>query len=355
MATGIFFPDEFIPVMQAELYREPGVETVLDQFVMEINDLQMKPGDTKRVLGPQWLAKPANPLTDRKLASIQDKVSDNAAQNPTIVKQEISIDEYLLPDALIVQEFEAAHSFHDLAQMNGVVLARDYFVWRDEMIKKRMLDSTFVRRAGGKADDASMTLSDRVSLDELVYTATDLKNRNIPTYSDGRYICVVGPNTEATLMTEQKFLDASTEALREEAPLFRGSLGTVAGIRFIRSNNIDTKTVGTNPNDYEAEQVIMFGTSNFGMHPLGSAEGIISQKRMSFLSGQGAGPIVGLRGMPVEVRLREVTDYGRFQEMIWIEHSGYSVLDPHVASYAGKTVGTDSSYIQILVGASALS
>jgi hypothetical protein len=68
----VFFSDEFIPVLEQELFREPGEDTVFDQFVMELDSFTSKPGDTVRVNGPTFLAKVSNPYTDRKLSDISD-------------------------------------------------------------------------------------------------------------------------------------------------------------------------------------------------------------------------------------------------------------------------------------------
>lgn len=352
-ATGLFFTDEFVPVMEEKLFMEPVDEFIFHQFTMELEDFTKKPGEVKRVTGPTFLAKVSNPDTDRMLADIGDKVSDNAPQHPDLNKQEVSINEFLLKNALIVQEYEAARSFHDLAAINGTVLAYDYHQWRDEIIKKRFTSSTYVRYASGAANAAALTTSNKISIDELVITAATLSNRNIPRYPDGTYVAIIDDSTLATLYTEQKFLDASTRALASQAPLFRGEMTTVAGIKFVKSTNLDTVVGDSDGTPFDASQVLMFGTSNFGMFPLGTADGLVKQERLDWLKGMGAGPVVTVRGMPVEVRLREVTDYGRFQEMIWIEHTGYSILDPNPGS--GKTTGVDSRFVQKLVGATVLS
>lgn len=355
MATGIFFSDEFVPVIEEKLFREPGPDTVFDQFVMELDDFSMKPGDTKRVNGPTFLSEVSNPYTDRMLTSISDRVSDNAPQHPDMNKQEIALAEHLLPSALQVQEYEAAHSMHDLAEMNGVDLARDYHLWRDAYIRNRMLDSTFVRYVSGAANEAALTTSNKISTDELMISATLLSQRYIPRYPDGNYIAVVDDATVTQLFTEQKFLDATTRGVGAAAPVFRGELMVYGGIRFVKTNHMPTTTCDSDGTPFQGSQVLLFGTSTFGMMPLGTADGLISQDKIDFFRGMGAGPVVALRGMPVGVRFNEVTDYNRFQEMIWIEHSMYKVLDPGVTVYSGsKTVGTDTRFVQKLVGATVL-
>jgi N4-gp56 family major capsid protein len=356
MATGIFFSDEFIPVLEQELFREPGEDTVFDQFVVELDSFTSKPGDTVRVNGPTFLTKLTDPYNDRMLASISDKVSDNAAQHPDMNKQEIQIQEHLLPNALIVQEFEAAHTVHDLAQINGAVLARDYHLWRDEYIKARMLDSGFLTYVNDRANEAALVeATDLISMTELVKMQARLANRYIPRFSDGNYIAIVDDATIATLMVETKFLEACTRALGAGTPLFRGELVNFAGVRFIRTNNMDTTTGDSDGTPFVASQVLMFGAGTYGMWPSGTADGLVNQARMEFFRGNG-GPVVEVRGMPVEVRLREVNDYGRFQEMIWITHNMWKVLDPGVTVYDGtKTVGTDTRFIQKLVGSTILS
>lgn len=357
MPNDVLFTDEFIPVMEMPLHAEPTPQYIFDQFTMEDNTLNSNPGDTVRIMGPTFQTPVSNPRTDRKLSSLSDRVSDNSTRTIDENKQEMTIQEFLTPNAIALREFDEKRSIHDLAGMVGANLAEDYFNWRDQIIRDCFYDSSFSRNVGNKQTYA-LTTSDKISFDELNINGAILKNRFIPTYSDGKYICIIDPSTEATLFNEQKVLDATARALGAQAFVFRGEIGPIGHLRFVVSNHVETVTVGQSGTPFTASQAVIFGTGLFGQFPLGTEDELISSDRTKWLGGNGAGPVVKVNAMPVQPRRHEVTDYDRFREVIWIEYSEYRVLDPNPTNAtggAGKVVGTDSRFIQKMVGATALS
>lgn len=356
MATGITYSDELIPLMEQRLHAEPAPSYIFHQFVMENFDFTKRPGDTMRIEGPTYLATPTNPDTARKLASISSLVANQSTQQFSLNKQEVTLDEWIGPgDAtqvkpLVLQEYDVKHSIHDIAAINGAVLAEDYHRWRDAIIRKRFTDNTYRTYVNGRDAASTLQTGDYLSTDEFIKVGAQLANRFIPRFPDGNYIAIIDESTQATLYQEQKFLDATTRGGRpaNEAPVFTGDLGAYGTIRYIRSNNIPVVAAGSSGTPFNASQAFVFGTSLFNMLPMGTEEGLIAQDRIDFLRGFGAGPVVMANGMPVEVRFREVTDYGRFSTVIWIEHSIYRILDPNPG--AGKTTGVDSRFLQLLVG-----
>lgn len=355
MATGISYPDELIPLMEQRLHAEPAPAYIFSQFVMEKLDFNTRPGETARIEGPAYLTTPTNPDTARKVASLSTRVDAQSTQQFSLNKQEITMDEYIGPgDAtqvkpLLLQEYDVRHSIHDLAAINGAVLAEDYHRWRDSIIRKRFTDNTFRNLVNNRPQLTNLLTTDLMSTDAFIATGAILANRQIPRFPDDNYLAIIDESTQATLYSEQKFLDATTRGLASSAPVFRGEIGVYGGIRYVRTNNIPVVAAGGSGTAHNASQAFVFGTSLFGMMALGSAEGLISASRAEFLRGQGAGPVVMLNGMPVEVRFREVTDFGRFSTVIWIEHSKYSVVDPNPGG--SKTVGIDTRFLQTMYGA----
>jgi len=356
MPNGIIFPDAFVPVLSGELHREPTEDHNLYQFVMELINFGRQPGEKVRVNGPLFLDEVADPDTDRMVSDLGVKVSSNASQTLDMNKQEITLRENLLPNALQVRQYEAAHSFIEVAQLNGAALAVDYFRWRDKYIRTRLLASTYKSYAGDATGTSDMDANDKYAIATFVRAAAVLSKRYIPRFPNGRYICVIDPAIEATMYENQQFLDATTRAMAAQAPLFKGQIGPFAGIEFIRNNNIPTKTAGASSN-LQASQAIMFGSGTYGLFPMGTADGLLSKEKIAFYGGEASpvanGPIVCVAGMPAEARINDNTDYGRLNEMIWTSHEEFSVLDPNPGS--GKVVGRDSRFIQNIVGCTVLS
>jgi N4-gp56 family major capsid protein len=349
---GITLPYEFTAVVEAELFGEPAPNCVYHQFAMSHDDFTREPGETIRVNCPEFLTPSASPYTDRMLSSISARVSENAVQSITEERQEITLAEHLLPTPIRIQEYEAAHTIHDLASMNGSRLAEDYHRWRDAYLRDKMQGSTYQQLVGNNSL-ATLDLTDLLSLDEFVKASATLHTRHIPTFPDGKFICVIDPATEATLLVETKFLEATTRALASDADLFKGHIGTFANIRFVlSSNSVSVETTGATP--YYVSKASMFGAAMFGYKPMGSVDVVPGvESREAWLRGYSAGPLIEVRGMPVQARINADDDFGRFSDMIWIEHSMYTALDPNPG--VGKTVGTDSRFIQNIVGASILS
>jgi hypothetical protein len=354
-SSGLRFTDDYVTVIEAPLFFEPMKKLVYWQFAMELDDLSKKSGETVRVIGPQLLARPTDPRTSRRIAAVSSRLIDNPVQELSNVYQEVTIDEWALLEPLIVREYNNARTMHDQAHWNGVALARDFHETRDELIQEAMLGSGFVRYVSGVAAETDMTTSLKFSTDEFVANAAILSLRDIPTFADGKYISLIDAAIEATLMVEEKY-QAAARAMGDRAPLFTGHVADFGNIHFVLAPTTPTVEVNSDGTPFDASQALMFGTSTYDMFPVGTADGLIKQDRLDWLGGMGAGPVVVVRAQPVEVRLGDETDYGRQQTMTWLEHGQYSVLDPGVNAYDGtKTVGTDTRYIQKVIGATVLS
>lgn len=357
MATGKHFDDEYIEKMEQALFAQPIPKYIFWQFAQERRDFTKGPGETIRIMAPRFLAAEADPFADAKLASLASKVADQATELWTMGKQEITIDEYLKKKPLALQDYDIRHSEHNLWDINITTLSEHFHRNSDDRMRTRLTNNTFRSYAGGKAAAAAMTTSDVMKIDEFVDVATRLHNRNIPTYPDGTYIAVIDPSTRGTLLKEQKFLDATVRGLATQAPVFTGELVVYGDIRFVVSNNMKKVTVGQSGTPFSASQAIVFGNPTLGLLPLGSEMGIVPRERFDFLRGNGAGPLVKVIGMDVEVRAHEITDYGRFKTVIWIEECEYALADADPSedgTYAGKAVGTDSRFVELLYGYNAV-
>jgi len=355
MANNVKITDELIPLMEQSLFDNPKPSLVMSQFSNEYFDLGQRKGDTVRIMAPDYLAATVNPRTARTLASLGSLVANQPVQSFTEQKQEIQLNEWIGPGTttaispLQLQEYDWMHSIHDLAGVNGAILAEDYHRWRDDMYIQALANNTFRIFVNNKASVNSLASTDLFTPDTFADAAAQLATANVPKYSDGLYIAVITPKVRAELYKNQKFLDATTRGKGASAPVFNGDLGEYVGVRFVESTNIPTVAAGSSGISLTAQQVFMFGPSGFGLFPLGTAEGNLSDIRRDFFRGAGAGPLVQANGMPVEARFWEVNDYGRFSTVIWIEHAEYKVLDP--APGAGRTVGTDTRYSRTIYGA----
>jgi hypothetical protein len=353
MANDATYTDLLITLMEKRLHGPPSPQYIFHEHTVETQEIGRQKGDTIRVIGPEFPAEVSNPDTDRTFTNLSDKVADVAVQDFDLNKQEIQLTEYLLKSAYQIKEYDWMHSVHDVERINGAMVAEDYFKWRDAKIRKRFEENTF--RTFGPTDAAGLSsmhaTNDAATSSFFIRQVAVLSNRFIPTFADGNYHCIIGPDIKAKLFTEELFQTNTIRALQDRAPVYTNDMGAFGGVRFIWSNNMKVVTGGTSPT-FNVHRAFMFGTSLLGYMPLGTADELISQERLDFLRGFGAGPVIKVEGMPVEVRTDAAQeDYGRFKTAIWIEHSEYKNLDPDPTgngAYSGKVVGTDSRFAQVL-------
>lgn len=354
MPEGLKFPLEYQTLILEKLYLEPGRQFNLHQFVQEIERFDVKKGHEVKIQGFKRIEIGDDVEAEFTLPSLSHKISDNPEQYVEEFEQSFTMKEYLLKNAVMVQEWEQRHALHDIVGVHGTALADTYHKFREKMIAGKFANSPFTRYANNKATAAAMTIADKFTFSDFLLTQAELKQLDIPTYPDGTYVCLINEATKATLFNEEAFQTATLRAFQAQAPVFTGELGVISNIRFVLTQSFADVTGDSDGTPFNAARATMFGTGIMEGMPLNATN--LESQTLNWMNGNAAGPITKVTGMKPEVRVSNETDYDRFLKMTWLEHAGYGVMDPTVEEFDDTTTqGEASRYIRHLIGATDLS
>lgn len=214
----------------------------------------------------------------------------------------VTIREYAGPhsgaevQAIGISDFLKRRATHDLVQYVGTLLRRDRNKFVDHVISDLLLTTTHVTTPGDVAE-ASLVAGAKLTEDELSEMLRKLQERNIPTFSNGMYLCVMSPKHFEDLRADTKFRE-SVRYLGAEGALVSGHVANHAGFMLVISSNIPTAGVG--------------------------AGGAVTGYRGVAC---GPGAIGHAIGMPVEARRSKNDDFGREDRVLWVAHEGWAALD----------------------------
>lgn len=346
------FDNEYVDKLTAALHRKPAAEYVFWQTGFEFHNFMASKGDTVKVNAPEFLPKYVDPIADAKLAGITTKWTDQATQEFTENQQSVVLQEYLMKKPTILYEWDKSYAEHSVVDINEAVMAEDYNQRLDDHLIKLHAANTFRTYGNLKEAAAAMTksgsTSDQASFDIFSKARLQLSSRHIPKLGGGLYMCYIDEKVEATLFLDQRYQDNFARALAQSSPVFTGEIGEIFKLKFVVSDNVPTVTVGQSGTPFEASQCFLYGASTYDAFPIGTFDGFIGD-RAAFLDGKMAGPIGKVTGaVPAEVRVNVQDDMGRQQIAGWIEHMEAKMIDPGVTVVAGKTVGVDSRFQQVL-------
>jgi len=102
----------------------------------------------------------------------------------------------------------------------------------DTITRDAMAAGTNVIFAGGRSSRATLTTSDKLTVQLIKKAATQLKRHNTPTI-DGSYVGIVHPDVAYDLMNDSEFIEWHKYARPDE--LYQGEIGKIAGVRFVES------------------------------------------------------------------------------------------------------------------------
>jgi hypothetical protein len=269
----------------------------------------------------------------------------NAPGNLTITEQQIMKARRMLLDRNI-------QGFHQ--SIGSLTLLDDFRRWEDRVYIEKLLDSSHTYNPGDVAD-GGVYLQGPPKFDvknDLVEIVARLQKRNVPTFEDNNYACIVSPTFFKHLRQDDDFrmvarypgsvpismmsqpYSAGPAQLpfvdNPNALLFGGAnigqsisqnglpslmpTGIVfEGVRFFVSNNLPPEFVNLN---YTA-------STNPVKHPIGQA-------RREASLGVFFGPMsigVGVGGIGPEVLMNKNDDYGRFKMSIWRMFGAFALLN----------------------------
>ena len=360
----MWIDNDFPKLLGAELYRpHPAyiVEMAVEPVV--VHDFSKQPGQTVQLDRYRFWGKPGTKESRERTAD--QTLGTASARNIVKDKVLVTLREYTGPadprDTTQPSTFKVARETLITAQrllldtgnlnvfhqsIGSLTLLDDYRRWRDRVFSNELLKAEAVGEAnevqggyylpGGKAKggtggtlgvtyDTGESAKFDVTTD-LLEVVKDMRKRNVPTFADGYYRCIVDPTAMMHLRQNSDFreiarypgqgmINPMQPNLAPDANFFMGmgpaygQAGFVAGqpvmptgflfegCRFFESTNLPAqvynlivKDANANAANYDAAQLIFFGPQAVG---------------------------VGIGGNNAQILLNNNDDFSRFIIMIW--------------------------------------
>jgi N4-gp56 family major capsid protein len=233
-------------------------------------------------------------------------------QAATMGQVSVTIKEYAGPHdssnvaPIGITDFLKRRARHDLIEYIGTLLRRDRNRFVDTVIINLLLTTTNETTPGGRDESIlSSGIPDWMTEATLASAFRSLSERNVPTFSNGMYMCVMTPWHFEKLRADDKFRE-SVRYLGVEGALISGHIANHAGFMLVQSNNLPTKAVGAGGAE-TGYQALAFGPSAIGW----------------------------AIGMDAEARRSKDDDFGREDRVVWTAHEGWQLLD---ATFVQKIV-----------------
>jgi len=369
----MWIDNDFPKLLGAELYR-PHPAYIIEMAVepVVVHDFSKQPGQTVQLDRYRFWGKPGTKESRERTAD--QTLGSASARNIVKDKVLVTLREYTGPadsrDTTQPSTFKVARETLITAQrllldtgnlnvfhqsIGSLTLLDDYRRWRDRVFANELLKAEACGKSsdeqggyylpGGKekADsDPIATYADGESAKfdvktDLLEVVKDMRKRNVPTFADGYYRCIVDPTAMMHLRQNSDFreiarypgqgmMDPMNPIAGPSANFFQGmgpaygQAGFVAGqpvmptgflfegVRWFESTNLPETSFNasiadagtTSAADYDAAQLIFFGPQAVG---------------------------VGIGGNNAQILLNNNDDFSRFIIMIWSLFAGFETLN----------------------------
>ena len=336
------------PVVVHDFSKQPGQTVQLDRY-----RFWGKPGtkESRERTADQTLgsASARNIVKDKVLVTLREYTGPADTRDATQPSTFKIARETLITAQRLLLDTGNLNVFHQ--SIGSLTLLDDYRRWRDRVFANELLKATANGQAddekggyyfpGGKAEGSlTYAAGESAKFDvttDLLSVVKDLRKRNVPTFADGYYRCILDPTAMMHLRQNSDFreiarypgtgmINPMQPNLAPNANFYQGmgpaygQAGFVAGqpvmptgflfegVRWFESTNLPeqsyTATIADAPvttaTDHEAAQLIFFGPQAVG---------------------------VGIGGNNAQILLNNNDDFSRFIIMIWSLFAGFEVLN----------------------------
>lgn len=363
--------NDFPKILGAELYRpHPAyvVEMAVDPVV--VHDFGAQPGQTVALDRYRYWGNPGT--KDSRERTADQTLGTASSRNIVKDKVNVTLKEYTGPadstDPTQPSTFKVARetlitsqrllldtrnlpAFHQ--SIGSMTLLDDYRRWRDRVFA----DELFKAEANGKADStrggyffpkgktrtgttveaygANQSAKFGVK-DDLLDVVTEMRERNVPTFADGYYRCIVAPTAMKHLRQDSDFrevarypgqgmVDPTQPHLAPNASFYLGMGPAYGQAGFVAGQPVM-------PTGFVFEGVRWFESTNLpgksftATIPVASISAAVTTAApILFFGMQAVG--VGIGGDNAQILLNNNDDFGRYIIMVWSLMAGFEVLN----------------------------
>lgn len=144
----------------------------------------------------------------------------------------------------------------------------------DTITRDVLAGGSNVNYAGGKTSRAALSLSDKLTVDEVEMAATQLKAANCPTFDDGSYVAIIHPYVSYDLRRSSEWIDVHKYTDAAVDKMFEGEIGKLGKVRFVESteakvwksaaDNCPSYTEGSDTLYYSVFSTLVLGKNAYG-------------------------------------------------------------------------------------------
>ena len=348
----MWIDNDFPKLLGAELYR-PHPAYIIEMAVepVVVHDFSKQPGQTVQLDRYRFWGKPGTKESRERTAD--QTLGSASARNIVKDKVLVTLREYTGPadsrDATQPSTFKVARETLITAQrllldtgnlnvfhqsIGSLTLLDDYRRWRDRVFANELLKAEACGQASNEQGGYYLP-GGKVKTD-LLEVVKDMRKRNVPTFADGYYRCIVDPTAMMHLRQNSDFreiarypgtgmIDPMMPAMQPNANFYQGmgpaygQAGFVAGqpvmptgflfegVRWFESTNLPETSYNLAITDEAA------GAADYGA------------AQMIFFGPQAVG--VGIGGNNAQILLNNNDDFSRFIIMIWSLFAGFETLN----------------------------
>lgn len=131
--------------------------------------------------------------------------------------------------------------------------------------------------SGGKSARASLTASDKLTVDDIYKAARLLKTNNTPKI-EGGYVAIIHPDVAYDLMRSEEWVDVHKYSATKE--IFEGEIGKIAGVRFVETTEAKIFPKGAeNNSSINVYSTLVLGANAYGVTEItgGGLQHIVKQ------------------------------------------------------------------------------
>lgn len=285
-----------IPVTVREYYtqeiiREAQPRLRFAQFAKKRTDLTVNAGNSIEFTKYSSIKK-GGKLTEG--VNLDEKALSNS-------KVSIPVDEY--GNAVKITEKAIQLSMHNELAEASISLATDMAQVLDESLMEVALSTTNTIYGNGKATAGALVVDDGFTTETIKDAVEQLGKNNAPKFEGAYYICIAHPHQLRQLRDDPKWVNAHQYVESGVGNIYMGEAGMYEGVRFIETTNV--------PENDAVESQIKFGIN------IPTWEAVIF----------GENAFAWAEALPVEMRTKEATDYGRMHGVAWYAIWGFGLIE----------------------------
>lgn len=274
-----------------EIIREAQPRLRFAQFAKKRTDLTTNAGNSIEFTKYSAIAKGGR-LTEG--VDLDEKAMSNS-------RVAITVDEF--GNAIKVSEKAIQLSMHNELEQASIALANDMSQVLDEELMLVALSTSNTIYGGGKATANTLVTGDAFTTTTIKDVVEKLGTNNAPKFGGAYYVCIAHPHQLRQLRDDPNWVDAHKYVETGIGDIYMGEVGMYEGVRFIETTNV--------PSNDAIESQTKFGVS------------IPTWEAVVF----GENSFAWAEALPVEMRTKPATDYGRMHGVAWYAIWGFGIIE----------------------------